>query len=189
VVGAAPVARFTVTWLPANLAGRRWLWRCACGRRCLSLYLPPSPAREAREARGSCAVPPFRVPPRAVRIRERREALGGAACRACHRLKFESQRMMPEERLAHRARTLAGRLGYPFPFVYDALEGAIPPRPNGIRRRTYARLAARLDAACEAYGDAWLARVNRGLAGFLGRFERRHGDRVRHHRTSDPAPR
>jgi hypothetical protein len=60
-------------------------------------------------------------------------------CRACLGLAYATQRREPRDRLLLKLQGLARHMGNPAP---DGLPG-LPPRPRGMRRRTYERLAAR----------------------------------------------
>ena len=61
------------------------------------------------------------------------------ACRMCHRLTYPSQNRTPRERAGDRLEALRRRLlgGESDGSIFDP----VPPRPKGMHRRTYARLA------------------------------------------------
>jgi hypothetical protein len=63
----------------------------------------------------------------------------GFACRACHKLRYETQRLAPNHRWRRRALSIYARIG-------AGDDGDLPPdRPPGIHRRRYARLCEQAD--------------------------------------------
>lgn len=58
-------------------------------------------------------------------------------CRGCHGLRYNSQYESPLERIASRCHEIRSRLGHRGP-----LDDPFPPRPKGMRRKTYERLRA-----------------------------------------------
>jgi hypothetical protein len=59
------------------------------------------------------------------------------ACRTCHQLVYESQREEPHNRVLSRAQGLHVRLG-----GTGAVADGLPPKPKGMHRPTYERLAS-----------------------------------------------
>lgn len=64
------------------------------------------------------------------------------ACRHCHNLNYRSQHLVPHERLAQRAHKMRDQLGWPYGFI-----NGLGPRPKGMHRKTYWRLAKKAEAA------------------------------------------
>jgi hypothetical protein len=76
-------------------------------------------------------------------------------CRLCLGLRYRSQLEQPGQRVLDRAAKIARRLD---PVDGNALDGC-PPRPKGMRWRTYHRLETEFDR----YATLGLARVMRSL--------------------------
>jgi hypothetical protein len=66
---------------------------------------------------------------------------GRAGCRRCARLAYRSQSESPSDRALRRARAIRRSLG-----GSGDLSESLPPRPKGMRRRTYIRLLEQLIA-------------------------------------------
>jgi hypothetical protein len=85
--------------------------------------------------------------------------------RQAYGLGYASQRISRFERRARRARTLHRALGG------DglALGQSPPPRPKGMRQRTYERKVAAWREADDSASEAWM----QGVSGLLGRYRAR----------------
>ncbi len=82
---------------------------------------------------------------------------GDLACRECHDLAYESQRLSRSDRLTLRAQRIRHRLG-----GSGNLSKPFPERPRGMHRRTYARWSEKGLAAEQAALGAmhvWLDRM------------------------------
>ena len=106
--------RFELSFTRPGFGGRRWWIVCNCGRRVTVLVRPTDS-------------PHFR-------------------CRRCHRLNYESQHENAEGRAFRQARRVLERVS---PAAAESLVRAdlidlmeLPPRPKGMRRRTYLRHVA-----------------------------------------------
>jgi len=87
---------------------------------------------------------------------------GRFRCRQCHDLAYTSTREDDLDRAARRVGRLQDRLGY-----VDGYDNYIPPRPDGMHRSTYRRLALQLHGAFH--------RRDRLFAGAMQRMAGRYG--------------
>lgn len=88
-------------------------------------------------------------------------------CRRCAGLAYQVQRESAEDRAFRRVQKLAKRLGWTEGLApADTLEMPewVPPRPKGMRRHTYERLAEQWEDSCARHADHMvrsLARITR----------------------------
>ena len=131
----------TLQRLPQPFGGYRWYFLCpTANRRCQVLYLPLGASR-FRSRWG------FRSP----------------------RLQYKSQRLSPPWRQKHRAERIARQVlnRGPAEFRQEFADYDFPPKPPGMRWRTYNRL----DELAQAYDNAGEALLDERLI----RWARRHG--------------
>lgn len=93
------------------------------------------------------------------------------ACRHCYRLGYAIQRGGPMDQVHHRLARLHRKLGAD----YDGPDMPPPPRPRWMRRKTYSRIAAQIEAGQEQLEIAFIAGARR----ILGRLERLEEGRKR----------
>jgi hypothetical protein len=93
---------------------------------------------------------------------------GRAGCRRCARLAYRSQSESPSDRALRRARAIRRSLG-----GSGDLSESLPPRPKGMRRRTYIR---RLEQLVAAEAQVWQGVARRAEA--LSLIRRLDGERT-----------
>ena len=71
------------------------------------------------------------------------------ACRHCHQLVYETQRLTGDCRALRRAQAIRIRLG-----GTGSITEEVPLRPKGMHRRTYDRLRAEADRAATPAGQS-----------------------------------
>lgn len=121
-----------------TLGGSRWWIVCTCGRRVAALFRPPSAV--------------------------------GFRCRLCYRLNYRSQHEGKEAHAFRMAKGVLVKLNWVAAISLvpaDVLDGIeFPPRPRGMRRGTYQRLASDWQHWTDKYVRHALQSMNRVLMRF-----------------------
>lgn len=95
------------------------------------------------------------------------------ACRRCYRLGYRVQRGGRMDQAHHRLARLHQKLGAD----YDGPDGAPPPRPKWMRKRTYDHVVRLIEAGEDRLDSVFTIGAERILAR-LGRMEQRKGPRL-----------